>query len=94
MDYTKTQIKDLMQRDRKIPPDKIKGMDSTGYSFKCPICRYLIGAKGRGGLLDYENFCPRCGQRLDWHAAGIRPGWGEYTVIKEVGSVGYVEGEE
>lgn len=93
-EYTKAEVNGLMQRDTPKPPDRIKGFDTSGFNFKCPMCRCLIGAKGRGALLDYEKFCPRCGQRLDWNRAGIRPGWGDYTKIKEIGSVGYVEREE
>lgn len=78
------------------PPDRITGIDSTGFKYKCPMCAHPLGHRGRGygGYMDYEKFCPRCAQRIDWNRVGIHPGWGEYTYMATTGSVGYVEKED
>lgn len=95
-DLKKSDILELVERNTMKPPDVMQGNDTTGFRFKCPVCRHPLGhaGKGYGGYMDYEQFCPRCAQRIDWNARGIHPGWGKYTVMKMTGSVGYREKEE
>ena len=49
---------------RRDTPRKVKieiGMESDVYA--CPECDADVLP---GAWRDYENFCPVCGQRLDW----------------------------
>ena len=45
-------IKELVERDK---PKKVINVND-----ECPICKCFVD------FMEEDNFCPNCGQRLDW----------------------------
>lgn len=58
-DYEK--LLELVERDTPIQVFDM-GVDNRGTirTFICPVCHQWLT------LTEKENFCPKCGQRLDW----------------------------
>ena len=90
-EHSAREILEVIDRVLLRPPDR----DADG-GYKCPMCAHPLGPRGRGygGYMDYEKFCPRCAQRIDWNRIGIHPGWGKYTFMAMTGTVGYVDKED
>lgn len=58
-------IKELVDRDQEIKPTAIIGKEEISY--RCPNDNYEVGWGVPGEELDLMyNFCPECGQRMDW----------------------------
>lgn len=84
--YPKQKLRELIDLNNPKPPNVVTGVDSTGYSYKCPRCGLYVGPNKQFVShmdLTYESHCPRCGQKLDWVSRGIHPGWGAYEHMRE-----------
>ncbi|MDY0015795.1 MAG: hypothetical protein RBS13_06255 [Bacteroidales bacterium] len=59
-------LKELVERDTPIPIVTIVG--SSHVHYHCPKCNEYVDVGFANGfrLPDPYNFCPYCGQRLEW----------------------------
>ena len=57
-------LQELVNKETpKKPKSKLYGITGEGETFMyhyCPICGFYSVEK------DYANYCPNCGQKLDW----------------------------
>ena len=57
-------LQELVEKETPMKPkSKLYGITGEGETFMyhyCPICGFYSVEK------DYANYCPNCGQKLDW----------------------------
>ena len=51
--------------EKHIPQKPIWGNDDMDM-IKCPTCGYDLDCVDAGDYLQKQNYCPECGQSLDW----------------------------
>lgn len=58
-------IKELVE---KTTPKKVRRAlhIANGYKHCCPICSSYVGTISKVGRIDEDDYCPTCGQALDW----------------------------
>ena len=52
----------------KATPKKVRRAlhIANGYKHCCPICSSYVGTISKVGRIDEDDYCPTCGQALDW----------------------------
>lgn len=57
--------KELPQKPRKITRPILI---SDGWEYECPACGCAVGEnKNAEGYTQKDDYCPSCGQKLDWN---------------------------
>ena len=50
---------EFLEKQKELKP--VEWDDNTGHNIVCSVCRNDIS-----GWEEYPNYCPNCGQRIDW----------------------------
>jgi rubrerythrin len=61
-------IKRLESRERpkKVLEVSKEEFKESGYKYCCPKCKMLVGTITKYGDLEEDDYCPSCGQKLNW----------------------------
>lgn len=66
----KIDIKEAIEKATPMKPDNFKFCNPYLASAACPRCKYnfpdIGGINESYGEVEQYNYCPECGQRIDW----------------------------